>query len=165
MIQSVKLNCVTCKKLDKKLSGQVMGNLSKERLKPAPPWYSTSIDLFGPFTIRDAVKKRTTSKAYGVIFNCIGTRAVYFDLAPAYSIESFLKVLRRFVSLRGYPSKIYSDNLSQQVRNLRMLRNLGFGRSLKVLELWKILNGTSRQLMHHGKMKHQNLSSDLSKDH
>ena len=37
MIQSVKLNCVTCKKLDKKLSGQVMGNLPKERLKPAPP--------------------------------------------------------------------------------------------------------------------------------
>ena len=65
MIQSVKLNCVTCKKLDKTLSGQVMGNLSKERLKPAPPWYSTSIDLFGPFTIRDAVKKRATSKAYG----------------------------------------------------------------------------------------------------
>ena len=165
MIQSVKLNCVTCKKLDKKLSGQVMGNLPKERLKPAPPWYSTSIDLFGPFTICDAVKKRTTSKAYGVIFNCIGTRAVYFDLAPDYSIESFLMVLHRFVSLRGYPSKIYSDNLSQQVRNLRMLRNLGFGRSLKVLELWKDLNGTSRQLMHHGKMKHQNLSSDQSKDH
>ena len=63
MIQSVKLNCVTCKKLDKKLSGQVMGNLPKERLKPAPPWYSTSIDLFRPFAIRDAVKKRTTSKA------------------------------------------------------------------------------------------------------
>lgn len=104
MIQSVKLNCVTCKKLDKKLSGQVMGNLPKERLKPAPPWYSTSLDLFGPFTIHDAVKKRTTLKAYGVIFNCIGTRAVYLDLAPDYSTESFLMVLRRFVSLRGYPS-------------------------------------------------------------
>ena len=37
MIQSVKLNCVTCEKLDKKLSGQVMENLPKERLKPAPP--------------------------------------------------------------------------------------------------------------------------------
>ena len=36
MIQSVKLNCVTCKKLDKKLSGQVAGNRRKERLKPAP---------------------------------------------------------------------------------------------------------------------------------
>ena len=116
-----------------------MGNLPKERLKPAPPWYTTSIDLFGPFTIRDAVKKRTTSKAYVVIFNCIGTRAVYLDLAPDYSTESFLMVLRRFVSLRGYASK--------------------------VLELWKVLNGTSRRLMHHGKMEDQNLSSDQSKDH
>lgn len=124
MIQSVKLNCVTCKKLDKKLSGQVMGNLPKERLKPAPPWYSTSIDLFGPFTIRDAVKKRTTSKAYGVIFNCIGTRAVYLDLAPDYSTESFLMVLRRFVSLRGYLSKIYSDNGAQLVAASQELKNV-----------------------------------------
>lgn len=102
MIQSVKINCLKCKKLDKKLSGQVMGNLPKERLKPASPWYSTSIDLYGPFTIRDAVQKRTTSKAYGVIFNYIGTRAVYLDLAPDYSTESFLMVLRRFVLQRGY---------------------------------------------------------------
>ena len=70
---------MTCKKLDKKLSGQVMGNLP------------------------DAVKKRTTSKAYGVIFNFIGTRVVYLDLVPDYSTESFLMVLRRFVSLIGYP--------------------------------------------------------------
>ena len=124
MIQSVKLNCVTCKKLDKKLSGQMMGNLPKERLKPAPPWYSTSIDLFGPFTICDAVKKRTTSKAYGVIFNCIGTRAVYLDLAPDYSTESFLMVLRRFVSLRGYLSKIYSDNGAQLVAASQELKNV-----------------------------------------
>ena len=55
---------------------------------------------FGPFTICDAVKKRTTSKAYGMIFNCIGTRAVYLDLVPDYSTESFLMMLRRFVSFR-----------------------------------------------------------------
>ena len=101
-----------------------MGNLPKERLKPAPPWYSTSIDLFGPFTVRDAVKKRTTSKGYGVIFNCIGTRAVYLDLAPDYSTESFLMVLRRFVSLRGYPSKIYSDNGAQLVAASQELKNV-----------------------------------------
>ena len=83
-----------------------MGNLPKERLKPAPPWYSTSIDLFGPFTIRDAVKKRTTSKACGVIFNCIGTRAVYLDLAPDYSTESFLMVLRRLSGLPFLENKI-----------------------------------------------------------
>ena len=124
MIQSVKLNCVTCKKLDKRLSGQVMGNLPKERLKLAPPWYSTSIDLFGPFTIRDTVKKHTTSKAYGVIFNCIGTRVVYLDLAPDYNTESFLMVLCRFVSLRGYPSKIYSDKGAQLVAASQELKNV-----------------------------------------
>lgn len=124
MIQSVKINCVTCKKLDKKLSGQVMGNLLKERLKPASPWYSTSIDLFGPLTIRDAVKKRTTSKAYGVIFNYIGTRAVYLDLAPDYSTERFLMVLRRFVSHRGYQSKIYSDNGAKLVAASQELENV-----------------------------------------
>ena len=115
LLKSIKLNCVTCKRLDKKLSEQVMGNLPEERLKPAPPWYSTSIDLFGPYTIRDEVKKRTTSKAYGVIFNCLATRAVYLDLAPDYSTEKFLMVLRRFVSLRGYPCNIYSDNGPQLV--------------------------------------------------
>ena len=115
---------MTCKKLDKKLSEQVMGNLPKERLKPAPTWYSTSIALFEPFTICDAVKKRTTSKAHGVIFNCIGTRAVYLDLAPDYSTESFLMVLRRFVSLREYPSEIYSENGAQLVAASQELKNV-----------------------------------------
>ena len=80
-----------CKRLDKKLSEQVMGNLPIERLKPAPPWYSTS-------------------KAYGVIFTCLATRAVHLDPAPDYSTEKFLMVLRKFAALRGYPCKIYSDN-------------------------------------------------------
>ena len=69
-----------------------VGNLPTERLKPAPPWSSTGIDLFGPYKIRDEVKKRTTSKAYGVIFNCLGTRAVYLDIAADYSTDKFLMV-------------------------------------------------------------------------
>ena len=71
-----------------------MGNLPTDRLKPAPPWYSTGIDLFGPYRIRDEIKKRTTSKTYGVIFNCLGTRAVYLDIAADYSTDKFLMVLR-----------------------------------------------------------------------
>ena len=49
------------RKPDKRVSKQVMGNLPTDRLKPAPPWYSTGIDLFGPYRIRDEVKKRTTN--------------------------------------------------------------------------------------------------------
>lgn len=52
---------------------------------------------------------------YGVIFNCLSTRAVHVDLAADYSTDKFLMVLRRFVSIRGYPSKLYSDNGPQLV--------------------------------------------------
>lgn len=113
MVKSIKLNCVACKKIEKKQASQAMGKLPEERLKPAPPWTSTAIDLFGPFKIRDEVKKRAIGKAYGVLFNCLATRAVHVDLAPDYSTEKFLMVLRRFVSIRGYPAKLRSDNGTQ----------------------------------------------------
>ena len=123
-MKSIKSKCVICRKLDKRVIEQVMGNLPTDRLKPAPPWYSTGIDLFGPYRIRDEVKKRTTSKTYGVIFTCLGTRAVYLDIAADYSADKFLMVLRRFVSLHGYPSKLFSDNGTQLVAANKELSNI-----------------------------------------
>ena len=117
MAKSIKYNCVTCKKLDKKTTTQVMGRLPEERLKPAPAWNCTAVDLFGPFKIRDEVKKRTVGKAYGVIFNCLGTRAVHVDLAPDYSTEKFLLVLRRLVSM----SIIHFNNPLQLLNRLELL--------------------------------------------
>ena len=124
MVKSIKSQCIICKKLDKTLSQQVMGKLLEERLKPAPPWYTTAIDLFGPYTIKDEVQKRTRSKAYGVLFNCLSTRAVHVDLAPDYSAGKFLMVFRRFVSIRGYPSKMYSDNGPQLVASSKEISNM-----------------------------------------
>ena len=124
MVRSIKYNCVICKKIDKQLCQQKMGKLPEERLKPSPPWHYTGIDLFGPFKIRDEVKRRTYGKCYGVIFNCMCTRAVHLDLAPDYSTETFLLVLRRFVSLRGYPAKLYSDNGPQLVAADKELKDI-----------------------------------------
>ena len=115
LVKSIKFRCIICKKLAKKTGQQVMGQLPEDRLKPTPPWCSTGIDLFGPFKISDEVKKRPFSKAYGVIFNCLETRAVYLDLAADYSTEKFLMVFRRFVSINGYPSKLLSDNGTQLI--------------------------------------------------
>ena len=60
---------------------QVMGSLPEERLKPSPPWYCTGVDLFGPFITRGEVQKRVRGKAYGVLFNCMTTRAVHVDVS------------------------------------------------------------------------------------
>ncbi|EFN65241.1 hypothetical protein EAG_00377, partial [Camponotus floridanus] len=38
------------------------------------------------------------------------TTAVHIELAVDLSTEAFLNVLKRFISRRGYPSDIYSDN-------------------------------------------------------
>ena len=45
-------------------------------------------------------------KAYGVIFNCLDTHAVYVDLADGYDADSFILVLRRFISIKGQLKKI-----------------------------------------------------------
>ena len=108
LIRAIQIKCVTCRKLRKEAVGQIMGQLPDERLKPSPAFSNTALDLFGPFSIKDAVKKRTKSKAYGVIFNCLSSRAVYLDLIDGYSTESFVDGFRRFISIRGCPKHIFS---------------------------------------------------------
>ena len=101
-----------------------MSPLPVERLKPAPVWHNTGIDLFGPFFVKGEVNKRSVGKAYGTIFTCLLTRAVYVDVACDYSTDAFLLVFRRFVSLRGYPSKIFSDVGSQLVSASKELQEM-----------------------------------------
>ena len=113
LLRSIKFHCVTCKRLDKQLESQQMGQLPEYRLKPAPAWSYISLDLFGPILIRGETNKRTQGKAYGVIYTCLLSRAIHLDLAASYDTESFLMTLRRFMSIRGCPIKIYSDPGSQ----------------------------------------------------
>lgn len=94
---------------------QQMGQIPDIRLKPAPPFYFCAVDLFGPLVIKDTVKKRTHEKGYGVLFNCLVSRAVYIDLAEGYDVGSFMMALRRFVSICGYPRKMISDAGTQLV--------------------------------------------------
>lgn len=122
--KSVKHRCVTCRRMSPKSEGQKMGELVEERLKPSPPFCHTACDIFGPFKIRDAVKRRTFGKAYGIIFNCLSTRSVYLDVLEGYDTQSFLMVFRRFVSIRGFPSSMYSDRGPQFVSAEKGIRQM-----------------------------------------
>ena len=141
MVKSIVHNCVICKILNKKLSQQVMGKLPEERLKPSPAWHNTVIDLFGPFKIRDEIKKRTFGKCYGVIFNCLSTRAVHIDLVSEDSTEKFLLALRRFISLRGYPAKLYSDNGPQLVAANKEMQSVVKNRNWDELQAFGATEG------------------------
>lgn len=76
---------------------------------------------------------------YGVIFNCLSTRAVHVDLAADYSTDKFLMVLRRFVSIRGYPSKLYSDNGPQLVAANEELTNIVKGWNQEELQQFSVM--------------------------
>ena len=81
------------------------------------------------------MKKRIIENTFGVIFNCLATCAVHIDLATDYSSEKFLMVLKRFVSIRGFPSKLSSDNDPQLVdgNELKMYLRVGTKRNSKHL--------------------------------
>ena len=101
-----------------------MGQLPYDRLKPAPAFHVTFLDLFGPFMVKGMVNKRSRAKCFGVIFTCGISRAVYCDLSQDYGTDSFLQTMRCFTSLRGYPATIYSDSGSQLLAAHKELKDV-----------------------------------------
>ncbi|XP_068246483.1 uncharacterized protein [Palaemon carinicauda] len=65
LINSLKARCVICRKFAKKTEEQCMGQCPSERLQLAPPFFITAIDLFGPFIVKDTVKRRTRKRFFG----------------------------------------------------------------------------------------------------
>ena len=105
--------CQLCRLRDGVLMKQVMGSLPIERSKPSPPFNHCMVDLFGPYQVRGEVQKRITGKAWGVIFTDMCSRAVHIEAIFGYDTSNFLLALSRFASIRGWPSKIFSDPGSQ----------------------------------------------------
>ena len=107
--------CQLCILRNAKLMEQIMGLLPIERLRRSPAFNHVMLDLFGPFKVRGEVQKRTSGKAYGVIFTDLTMRAVHIDAVFGYDTTSFLGALSRFTSIRGYPARIFSDPGSQLI--------------------------------------------------
>ncbi|XP_060757415.1 methyltransferase-like protein 23 isoform X1 [Neoarius graeffei] len=102
-------NCIICKKERARTCQQIMGDLPEERVNPAAPFQFTSVDLFGPYQVKDDVRRRASMKVWGVLFCCMSSRAIHVELANTLTTESFLLAYQRFTSIRGHPQKIWSD--------------------------------------------------------
>ena len=100
--------CFLCRKLGAARGEQLMANLPKERLTPEnPPFTSVGVDYFGPLYVQQG---RSHVKRYGCVFTCLTTRAIHIEITSTLDTDSFINALRRFISLRGNPSSVYSDN-------------------------------------------------------
>ena len=57
---------------------------------------------------------------------CMATSAVHLELAESYSTDSFIHALRRFICVRGTPSKVQSDRSTQLVAEAKQVGSWDF---------------------------------------
>ncbi|XP_041449947.1 uncharacterized protein LOC111078344 [Drosophila obscura] len=110
--------CVRCFRMRPKLLEQVMAPLPAERVQPSPTFHVTGIDFCGPFYVKSEVSNRSPTKCYISIFICFAAKATHLEL---------VEDLSTFISLRGKPHTIWTDNATNFVgaRNeLKELRDL-----------------------------------------
>ncbi|GBO19331.1 hypothetical protein AVEN_82089-1 [Araneus ventricosus] len=110
--------------------------LPEDRVREARIFEITGVDLCGPLFLRDG------AKSWIVLFTCAVFRAVHLDLVISLSTENFILDLRRFISRRGRPSTIYSDNGTNLVGTSNELKNIDWKKlkdhgSLKRIN-WKL---------------------------
>ncbi|XP_055613344.1 uncharacterized protein LOC129759834 [Uranotaenia lowii] len=87
-----------------------MAELPKERITATRPFTVTGVDYWGPILLKHPHRRASPTKAFVAVFVCFCTKAVHIELVFDLTTAKFVQALRRFVSRRGPPSDIYSDN-------------------------------------------------------
>ena len=101
-------NCQKCKNDKATPRIPVMAELPDFRVtRQQRPFVHTGIDYFGPMEVKVG---RRREKRYGALFTCLATRAVHIELACDLSTDKAILALRRFISRRGAPDVLYTDN-------------------------------------------------------
>ncbi len=113
LIRTVCRSCITCRKVAAKTETQIMGQLPSHRVTP---FAKTGMDYAGPLLIKKGhTRKPVIIKCYVCSFVCFTTKAVHLELVPDLTTEAFLACFRRFISRRGLPTDVFSDNGSNFV--------------------------------------------------
>jgi hypothetical protein len=84
--------------------------LPPSRVQKALPFSRVGLDYFGPLSIKT---KDGPKKVWVCLFTCLLIRAIHLELVQDMSTEEFLLGFKRFISQKGTPAEIISDNDSQ----------------------------------------------------
>ena len=118
--------CITCRRHKPRMLQQQMSDLPEQRVTHKGEVFShTGLDYAGPFTLKlGRVRKPVKVESYIGVFVCMATKAVHLEVISDATTESFQAALQRFVSRRGRPDHIYSDNGSNFVGYRNELQRL-----------------------------------------
>ncbi|XP_044315178.1 uncharacterized protein LOC123037609 [Drosophila rhopaloa] len=114
-VSNVVKGCVECFRARPKFMEPIMANLPKERLECVRAFAVSGVDYCGPFFYKSEVRTRYPIKCYVSVFIWFTSKAVHLELVKDLTTASFLSALKRFISTRGKPSQIWSDNATKFV--------------------------------------------------
>ncbi|XP_041566057.1 uncharacterized protein LOC121467816 [Drosophila elegans] len=123
-VASVINKCVRCFRMKPVAWEHVMGSLPAERVQPHPAFHTAGVDYCGPFYHKSEVWNKAPHKCYIAVFVCFSTKAAHLEVVQDLTTDSFIAALRRFISLRGSPRTIWSDNATNFVGAKRELAEL-----------------------------------------
>jgi hypothetical protein len=111
LIKHTILKCKACVLFKQKLHSQQMAALPADRCTFSRPFAITGIDFAGPFDIKSFTGRPCRiTKGYVCVFVCFSHKLIHLEVTSDLTTDCFLAAFARFVSRRGCPSKIVSDN-------------------------------------------------------
>ncbi|XP_050551821.1 uncharacterized protein LOC118281518 [Spodoptera frugiperda] len=117
-------NCITCRRIQGKSLSPMMGNLPSQRVTVDFPFRSVGVDFAGPFYVTSRKGRGAkVTKCYLCIFVCLRYKCVHLEAVSDLSKDAFILTLRRFISRRGKPIEIFSDNGRNFVATAKEISN------------------------------------------
>ncbi|XP_075163105.1 uncharacterized protein LOC142235730 [Haematobia irritans] len=104
-------NCRQCVVARNHRQGQIMAPLPEVRTTFHRPFAIAGVDFAGPYELKTFQGRGCRlMKGYVCLFVCFTTKAIHLEPVTDLSTSAFLAAFSRFVSRRGCPHKMYSDN-------------------------------------------------------
>ena len=132
-IKKILYECRLCRKLDNKpYRYPITPPLPPSRVTASHAFESIGIDYAGPLFVKNVYDSFDNDlnvfKCWIALITCQASRAVHLDLATDCSAPSCINVLKRFISRRGTPRLITSDNgksfIATETQNFAAMHNI-----------------------------------------
>ena len=105
--------CSVCKKLNSRPYRYPQhSDLPEFRFDERFPFSSIGVDYLGTLYCYPVYGERKVYKAFVVLFTCASTRAVTLEVVHDGKASTFINCFIRFISRRGSPNMVISDNAS-----------------------------------------------------
>ncbi|XP_058456561.1 uncharacterized protein LOC131433958 [Malaya genurostris] len=108
LVMKVAKKCTWCHVMKAVPRSPAMAPLPEMRLSAfVRPFTYVGLDYFGPVLVKAG---RNNVKRWVALFTCLTLRAVHMEVVHSLSTVSCIMAVRRFVSRRGPPREIWTDN-------------------------------------------------------